>query len=64
MTWDDEVALLKRELARAHASLKLEEQRNRGLPQLTPAANAEEYRQRADAAVTKYMAFLQEQGTC
>ena len=58
MTWDDEVALLKRELARAHASLKLEEQRNRGLPPLTAAANAEEYRRRADAAVTKYMTFL------
>ena len=60
LTWDDEVALLKRELARAHASLKLEEQRNRGLPQLTAAANAEEYRQRASAAVTKYMAFLKD----
>ena len=58
MTWDDEVALLKRELARAHASLKLEEERNRGLPQLTAAANADEYRQRAGAAVTKYIAFL------
>ena len=60
LTWDDEVVLLKRELARAHASLKLEEQRNRGLPQLTPAADAEEYRRRADAAVTKYMAFLRD----
>jgi uncharacterized protein DUF885 len=59
LTWDDEVVLLKRELARAHASLKLEEQRNRGLPALTPAANAEEYRQRANAAVTKYIAFLE-----
>ena len=58
MTWDDEVALLKRELARAHASLELEEHRNRGLPQLTAAANADEYRQRANAAVAKYMAFL------
>ena len=58
MTWDDEVALLKRELARAHASLKLEEQRNRGLPPLTPAGSADEYRARASAAVTKYMAFL------
>lgn len=58
LTWDDEVMLLKRELARAHASLKLEEQRNRGLPQLTPAANPEEYQRRAGAAVTKYMAFL------
>ncbi len=58
MTWADEVALLKRELARAHASLKLEEERNRGLPPLVPAANADEYRQRAEAAVTKYLAFL------
>jgi hypothetical protein len=58
LTWEDEVVLLKRELARAHASLRLEEQRNRGLPQLTAAASAEEYRQRAGAAVTKYMAFL------
>ena len=58
LTWEDEVALLKRELARAHASLKLEEQRNRGLPPLTPAANAAEYRQRAEAAITKYIAFL------
>jgi hypothetical protein len=60
LTWDDEVALLKRELARAHASLKLEEQRNRGLPPLTAAANAEEYQRRARAAVAKYMAFLKE----
>jgi hypothetical protein len=58
MTWDDEVVLLKRELARAHASLKLEEQRNRGLPPLTAAANEQEYQQRANAAVTKYLAFL------
>ena len=58
MTWEDEVMLLERELARAHASLKLEEERNRGLPQLTPAANADEYRQRADAAITKYIVWL------
>jgi uncharacterized protein DUF885 len=58
MTWDQEVTLLQRELARAHASLKLEEQRNRGLPQLTPAATPAEYEQRATGAVTKYLAFL------
>ncbi|HEX5214720.1 MAG TPA: DUF885 family protein [Vicinamibacterales bacterium] len=58
MTWDDEVALLKRELARAHASLKLEEQRNRGLPPLTAVANDQEYQQRAGAAITKYIAWL------
>lgn len=58
MSWEDEVVLLKRELARAHASLKLEEQRNRGLPPLTAAATPEEYTRRANDAVTKYMAFL------
>ena len=58
MTWAEEVVLLKRELARAHSSLALEEQRNRGLPQLAAAANAEEYARRANEAVTKYMAFL------
>ena len=60
MTWEDEVALLKRELARAHASLKLEEERNRRLLPLAPAANAEEYKQRASAAITKYIAFLKD----
>jgi hypothetical protein len=58
LTWDDEVAILKRELARAHASLKLEEHRNRGLPELKAVANETEYKERANASVTKYMAFL------
>ncbi len=58
MTWDDEVGLLKRELARAHAALRLEEERNRGLPELVPAASPEEYDKRANAAVTRYLAFL------
>jgi hypothetical protein len=61
MTWDDEVMLLKRELARAHASLRLEEQRNRGLPQLTAASSPEEWDRRANAAVTKYIEFLRSQ---
>ena len=60
LTWDDEVAILKRELARAYASLKLEEHRNRHLPPLTAAASAEEYRARANAAISKYMKFLQD----
>ncbi len=59
-TWEQEVTLLKRELARAHASLALEEQRNRGWPQLTGAATAEEYQARAQVAITKYMAFLKD----
>ena len=58
MSWEEEVVLLRRELARAHSSLRLEEARNRGLPPLTAAANDAEYQQRANAAVTKYLAFL------
>ncbi len=59
-SWDDEVALHRRELARAHASLRLEEHRNRHLPALAAPANALEYAHRADAGVTRYMQFLRE----
>ncbi len=59
MTWEDEVQLLKRELSRAHAALKLEEQRNRNLPPLSEISSPEEFEVRANAAVTKYMAFLE-----
>ena len=58
LTWDQEVMLLQRELARAHASLRFEEQRNRGLPQLTSASSPEEWDRRANAAVTRYLAWL------
>jgi hypothetical protein len=58
LSWEDEVMLLKRELARAHTQLKLEEQRNRGLPALPVISSAEEYQQRGNAAVTKYMDFM------
>jgi len=58
MTWDDEVALLKRELARSHAALKLEEHRNRHLPPLTAASDAADYRRRAEASAAKYIAWL------
>ena len=61
LTWDDEVMLLKRELSRAHAALRFEEQRNRGLPQLTAASSPEEWDRRANAAVTRYMAWLKSQ---
>jgi hypothetical protein len=60
LTWDDEVMILKRELARAHASLRLEEQRNRALPPIAPAADAAQYEKRANDAITKYMAFLKD----
>jgi len=58
MTWEEEVDLLKRELARSHASLKLEEERNRGLPELPVIAGPEEYDRRANDAVTRFLEFL------
>jgi hypothetical protein len=61
MTWEDEVRLLKRELDRAHASLKLEEHRNRNLPPLEPIASEEEYAQRAEGSVRRFADFLVEQ---
>jgi hypothetical protein len=59
LSWDSEVSLLKRELARAHASLRLEEQRNHDLPQLPAIRTPEEYQERGNAAVTRYMRFLE-----
>ncbi len=61
MTWEDEVLLLKRELRRAHASLRLEEHRNRALPELEPVASAKEYHALARASVDKYMRFIEAQ---
>src|SRR4029078_13374775 len=59
-TWSEEVAIMERELARAHALLALEEQRNAALPVQVPIARAEEHARRFDAAVTEYMAFLRD----
>ena len=60
MTWDQEVDLLKRELARAHASLKLEEARNAGLPELPVIQSPEEYQRRGNEAITRYLDFLKQ----
>lgn len=60
LTWEDEVRLLKRELARAWSSLKLEEQRNRNLPPMIAASTPEEYDAMADDAVNRIMSFLED----
>ncbi|MBA3563111.1 MAG: DUF885 family protein [Gammaproteobacteria bacterium] len=60
LSWEEEVTILARELTRAHASLRLEEARNRGLPEIPVVGNPEEYRQRANASVSKLMAFLED----
>ncbi len=60
MSWEDEERLLKRELARAWANLKLEEQRNRDLPPMVAASTPEEYDAMADEAIERIMRFLEE----
>jgi hypothetical protein len=60
LSWQGEVDLLKRELARAHASLRLEEHRNRDLPPLKAISSPEEFDRRGQESVTKFMAFLEE----
>ena len=60
MSWDDEVRLMKRELARAWSMLKLEEQRNRDLPPMVAASTPAEYDALAEDAIRRIMAFLDE----
>ncbi len=60
LDWAGEVTLLQRELARAHASLRLEEHRNRHLPALRAIASEQEYAERIDASVHRYLGFLRE----
>lgn len=59
--WEEQVTIMRRELARAHASLRLEENRNRNLPPLPRAASTAEYDRIFNAAVTEYVDFLREE---
>lgn len=61
LTWEDEVMILKRELARAWASLKLEEHRNRKLPPMVAADSPEAYDALAEKSAQSLMAFLEDQ---
>ncbi|MEM7297243.1 MAG: hypothetical protein AAF391_03135 [Bacteroidota bacterium] len=58
LTWEDEVMILKRELARAWSALKLEEHRNRNLPPIKPVESAEEYDALADISAKSLIDFL------
>lgn len=61
LSWEDEVLLLKRELARAWSALKLEEHRNRDLPVLIAADSQEAYQELAEASAVSLMRFLEEE---
>ncbi len=58
LTWEDEVFLLKRELARSWSSLKLEEHKNRALEELTAADSPEAYDELARKAAKELLDFL------
>lgn len=61
LTWDDEVMILKRELARAWTGLKLEEHNNRSLTKLVAADSPEAYNKMADEAAKSLINFLDQQ---
>jgi hypothetical protein len=58
LSWEDEVTILRRELARAHASLRLEENRNRRLPPLPVANTPEEYDVLQERAIARYLKWV------
>jgi hypothetical protein len=60
LTWEDEVMLLKRELNRAWSSLKLEEHRNRNLPELPDADSPEAYNKLAEESARSLLRFLEQ----
>jgi hypothetical protein len=61
LSWEEEVTITKRELARAHTSLRLEENRNRRLPPLVTADTAEAYGALQDRAIRRYLAWVGDQ---
>ena len=61
LTWEDEVMILKRELARAWTALKLEEHRNRKLPKLEAVNSKKAYDKMAEASAVSLMRFLEDQ---
>lgn len=61
LTWENEVMILKRELARAWTSLKLEEHQNRNLPPLPEANTSEEFKKLTEESIIELMAFLRNQ---
>jgi hypothetical protein len=60
MSWEDEVTITRRELMRAHASLRLEETRNRALPPMPVAETPEAFAAMQAKAIPKYLKFMQD----
>jgi hypothetical protein len=60
MSWEDEVTITRRELMRAHASLRLEETRNRALPPMPVAETPEAFAAMQAQALPRYLKFMQD----
>jgi hypothetical protein len=60
LTWEEEVTITRRELARAHASLRLEETRNAALPPMPVANSAAEFASMQADALPRYMQFFRD----
>ncbi len=58
LSWEDEVTITERELARAHASLRLEENRNKFMPELPVAETPADYAAMQEWALKRWMEFL------
>ena len=61
LTWEQEVILLKNELARAWTSLKYEEKNNSKLPYLSTVNNSKEYDELAKKSAEELLTFLDDQ---
>lgn len=59
-SWEEEVTLLNRELTRAYASLQLERERNRNLPELKAIATVDEYNEKTNQSINTLMSFLKQ----
>jgi len=60
-SWEEQVTMLRRELARSTATLRLEEHRNRDLPEQERIDSAAEYDRLFNQAVTAYIDFYEEE---
>lgn len=59
-SWAEEVTILERELARAHTSLRMEENRNQNLRAQEPVQSPEEFAELQEKAIIDYIAFMKE----
>jgi hypothetical protein len=60
-SWEEQIALVMRELERSLTALAFEDHRNRNLPPLIPAGTLEEMQERKRKTVEEFMNFLREE---